>query len=391
MVTFRDRDRRSLNARDPGEDAFEQWRHRAKLLEANHAVPQAFELLPSCRIEEVLGVMFQRCRATASRARSMTSDRTRDTPSRSRPSRRAASAPPADRRRAACRRGPSSASSNAPATAISEYNWVPGYGVRMWNVAVVMPLLDGPVHRSREHVRIVAVHAEHEAAVDHDAEVVEPLRDGAIVAPEVLALAGALRDRRSRQAFRSRQTGCAARRPRPVRSGRRGGSNRRWRRPGRARPMPRMPVEQRRARSGGCRADDRRESRGGGRATVEFRRARRRRAGCRRNARLRRTRPCSRSRSDADSRASHDDRVGHQVAMAVDQIAPDRRNAFERAARGRDDNGCAARRRARSLRNRGKCLLAGSEEDGVRVRRGLVGKGRDVQPARERRSAPLRR
>src|SRR5262249_39128674 len=49
------------------------------------------------------------------------------------------------------------------------------------------PLLDRPIHRPPEHALVIVVHAEDEAAVDHDAEAVQPPRDGRIVTPEVLA------------------------------------------------------------------------------------------------------------------------------------------------------------------------------------------------------------
>ena len=49
-------------------------------------------------------------------------------------------------------------------------------------------MLHGPIHRPLEHVRVVVIHPEDEAAVDHDAEVVQPLRDGGIIASQVLAL-----------------------------------------------------------------------------------------------------------------------------------------------------------------------------------------------------------
>ena len=57
-------------------------------------------------------------------------------------------------------------------------------------------MLDRPIHRPLEHIRTVVIHAEDEAAVDHDAEVVQPLRDGGIVAAEILALVAACQVRR---------------------------------------------------------------------------------------------------------------------------------------------------------------------------------------------------
>ena len=68
---------------------------------------------------------------------------------------------------------------------------VPGYGVWMWNVAVVMPCSIAQSTVRAEHVLVVLVHAEDEAAVDHDAEAVQPVGDGGVVAAEVLALVAA--------------------------------------------------------------------------------------------------------------------------------------------------------------------------------------------------------
>ena len=49
-------------------------------------------------------------------------------------------------------------------------------------------VLDRPVHRPSKHIFIVVVHAEDEAAVDHDAQFVQAVRHGGIVAAQVLAL-----------------------------------------------------------------------------------------------------------------------------------------------------------------------------------------------------------
>ena len=76
--------------------------------------------------------------------------------------------------------------------AMSVNNAVPGYGVRMWKVAVVIPTWTAQSTVRREDIAVVSVQAEDEAAVDHDAEAVEPAHDLAIAAAEVLALAGAL-------------------------------------------------------------------------------------------------------------------------------------------------------------------------------------------------------
>src|SRR5204862_4324417 len=50
-------------------------------------------------------------------------------------------------------------------------------------------LTNGPLDCAVEYIRAVAVHAEHEACVDHDAMVVQSANRLAVVAIEVLALA----------------------------------------------------------------------------------------------------------------------------------------------------------------------------------------------------------
>ena len=69
------------------------------------------------------------------------------------------------------------------------YSAVPGYGVRMWNVAVSMPcsIAHSTVRSNTDS--IVAIHAEDEAAVDHHAEVVQTADGRAVVAAQVLVLA----------------------------------------------------------------------------------------------------------------------------------------------------------------------------------------------------------
>jgi hypothetical protein len=57
-------------------------------------------------------------------------------------------------------------------------------------------MLHRPIDRSLEHVGVVVIHPEDEAAVDHDAEVVQPLRDGSVVAAEILTLIAAGKVRR---------------------------------------------------------------------------------------------------------------------------------------------------------------------------------------------------
>jgi len=51
------------------------------------------------------------------------------------------------------------------------------------------PLLDRPAHRPLEHERVVLVHPEHEAAVDHDPQAVQTADDLRLVTVQVLELA----------------------------------------------------------------------------------------------------------------------------------------------------------------------------------------------------------
>ncbi len=76
-----------------------------------------------------------------------------------------------------------------------------------------------------------------------------------------------------------------------------------------------------------------------------------------------------------------DDRVRNEIGVAADQIASDRRNPLERAPRG----GHVARQRlsrADIVEELRKRLLARSQDDHVRVRRGLIWQRRHMQPAK---------
>jgi len=74
--------------------------------------------------------------------------------------------------------------------------WVRGLDVKRRGRDAV---LDGPIHRPLEHVPVVVIHPEDEAAVDHDAEVVQALRHGGIVAAEILTLVAAGKVRRGQR------------------------------------------------------------------------------------------------------------------------------------------------------------------------------------------------
>lgn len=78
--------------------------------------------------------------------------------------------------------------------------------------------------------------------------------------------------------------------------------------------------------------------------------------------------------------ARDDDRIGHEIALALDQVAADRRQALDRAAAGRDVARLRAPR-AEVIEEARECLLAGADEDGVGVARRFLGHGGDVQPA----------
>ena len=164
-------------------------------------------------------------------------------------------------------------------------------------------VLDRPVHRPPEHVLIVVVHAEDEAAVDHDAEAVQPVGDGRVVAAQILALVAAARGCRA-SGSRSRRRGCAARPRPPARSDRRAGSESTvaapWNRPAHAAHA----VEQRLAEAAIAEEMIVEEIQMAARQPRSISAERVVHAlGVERSAAARRRRPCSRSRSAAGTRA----------------------------------------------------------------------------------------
>ena len=146
--------------------------------------------------------------------------------------------------------------------------------------------------------------------------------------------------------------------------------------PWNSRPIPRMPVEQRRARTVGRRTDGRRGSRGAGRAADRSRRAHRRRAACRTSVRPRRTRPCSRSRNAAGHPRVTTIEFGHEIGAATDQVAPDRRHAFERPAGSRRRSGGAGGRRGSRRGTAGRSARPGRGRSRRRAR--AASSGSDV-------------
>src|SRR6185369_6893332 len=85
--------------------------------------------------------------------------------------------------------------------------------------------------------------------------------------------------------------------------------------------------------------------------------------------------------------ARDDDRVRHEVRAAADEVSPDWRYAVERPSRGRDIAGARPSGPVVVEESRER-LLAGSQKDDVRVRRGLVRQRRDMQPAERDVDAP---
>jgi hypothetical protein len=77
--------------------------------------------------------------------------------------------------------------------------------------------------------------------------------------------------------------------------------------------------------------------------------------------------------------ARDDDGVGDEIELPPDQVAPDAREAFERSdSRAVQGRGAAG---AEVGEERGPGVLAGAQENGIGVRRGLVGERCDMEAA----------
>jgi hypothetical protein len=245
-------------------------------------------------------------------------------------------------------------------------------------------VLDGPIHRPPEYIRVVVIHAEDEAAVDHDAKVVQALRDDGIVAAEVLALVAAGQVGR-RQRLEPDEDATESRLRRPLDE---------------------------------VAAKNRVDGRGALEETVHPAHAAKQRGGKLRVSQqvvVEKVEVASRQPIDLRQRVVHplgierpasveervlvaevavlrtsardDDGVRDEVPAANDQVAPDGRDPIQRAARGRD---VASRWGAppEVLQELRKRLLAWAKKDCVGVSGGLVGQRRDVQSAeRHERSA----
>ena len=193
-----------------------------------------------------VGDVAQPRRATSAswtrRGGSSPSGRSRGTPASSRPRAPPPSSRASRRPRGACRRGPSRGGGCALRASIRAKRAVPGYGVRMWKVAVSMPwsIAQSTVRSKTDGV--VLVHAEDEAPVHHHAEVVQPAHRRVVVAAEVLDLA--LRAQAPPgSGSRSRRRGCAGRRPPPSPEAPASGPSSPCPRPARRGRIPRMPSK----------------------------------------------------------------------------------------------------------------------------------------------------
>jgi len=230
-------------------------------------------------------------------------------------------------------------------------------------------VLDRPIHRPLEHVRAVVIHPEDEAAVDHDAKVVQPLRDGGVVAAEILALVAAGQVRRGQRLEPDKDA---------AESGLRG------------------PLDE-------VAAKDRIHGRGTLEETPHATQAVKERGcelGVAEKVVIEKVEVAARQPIDLRERVVHalcversaaveecvlvaevavlrtsardDDGVWDEIPAPLDQIAPDGRNPIQRAARRRD---VPSRRGspAEVLQELRECLLAWSEENGVGVSGGFLG------------------
>ena len=237
----------------------------------------------------------------------------------------------------------------------------------MWNVAVVMPLSTAQstvrgTHRgsspSRPNTKLPLIMMPRSSS---------RRMTRAIVAAEILLLAGALRGCAAR-AFskptnRLRNPAAAAY---SIVSSRRIEST--VAAPWKTRPMPRMPVNSSRAKRPLAEQVIVEKIQMPARQAIDLGERRHRRAACRTTAPAFEERVLVAERAVVRAAARHDDRVGHEVAMPLNQIAADRRHVLERAQR--DD---VARLRRAGRRGRAgiaeRCLRPGRERSCRRAAR----------------------
>jgi hypothetical protein len=238
-------------------------------------------------------------------------------------------------------------------------------------------VIDRPIDRAAEHILVILIHPEHEAAVDHDAEAVQPIADGGVIASEVLPLVAAHEIRR-REGLEADEQAAQSRGRRAfgdVAAQDRIDRRRALKEPSNAAHA----IEQRRGKAGIAEQVIVEKVEMATRQALDLGEGIVDALGVEGSAAVE-ERVLVAEIAVLRAAARHDDRIRHEIRTATNQIATDGRKAIERAAGGGD---VASQRPARAeifeeLRER---LLAGAEEDRIRVRGGFIGERGHVQAA----------
>src|SRR6266567_6639678 len=178
-------------ARNARKHAFQQRRHAGELTGPDHQIPKRFEFLPSRSVEEVFGLMLERA---------MMQRGARD------------GSPPIEltiRPVVPVLQG-LGLESRWTIDDVSGVVEIPvsrqhasfphhaGVQLRSWigrlNVKGCCgdPVINSPIYRALEYVFTVIIHAKHKAAIDHDAERVQAVCNGLVVAAQVLPFVASL-------------------------------------------------------------------------------------------------------------------------------------------------------------------------------------------------------
>jgi len=248
-------------------------------------------------------------------------------------------------------------------------------------------VFDCPIHRASKDIPFVVVHPEHEAAIDHDAEAVQPFGDSGVIAAEILPFIAA-GEIAGGERFESHEETSKS-------SGRRAldqiaAENRIDR--GRALEQPAHPahaLEQRFAESSVAQQMVVEKIEMPARQPIDFRQ------------RLVHTLRVERAAAVKErvlvtevamlrTTPGDDDGVRDEIAAAINEVAADRWDAIKRAT-GRGaiyGRGMAGTEIGKKL---GKRLIAGPEKYGVCVPRCLIRQRRDVQTTQrhERTQSPI--
>ena len=238
-------------------------------------------------------------------------------------------------------------------------------------------LLDRPVHRPFEDVIVIVVHPEDEAAVDHDAEAVQPAGHGGVVASEILAFVAQREVARRERLEPDEQAAQPGFRGALDQIASEHGIDRRCA----LEQPPHSPhaLEQRRRKPSVPEQMIVEEVEVPAGQSIDL--------GERIVYALRVERASALEEgvlvaevAMLRTSARDDDRVRDEIGAATDQVAPDRRQPFQRPAGSRDVSGSRATG-SEVLEELRKNLFARAEEDCVGVRGGLVREGGDVQAA----------